>query len=205
MPIRRSRLLAAHQPMRVVPKTLTESQVEALLAAPDGATALGLRDRAMLELMYASGLRVSELVGLESVHLSLGRRAARHRQGVEGAARTVRRGGARLLARFTSPRRGQPSSAAGRATLFVTARGGAMTRQMFWLLIKKHARAAGITTPLSPHAAPCLRDAPAQPRRRPARGTDAARPRRHLDDPDLHPRRARAGLRALHAAHHPRG
>ena len=69
----------AKAPLRM-PKTLSEAQVEALLAAPDVATPLGLRDRTMLELMYASGLRVSELVTLKTVHLAHRRRAARHRQ-----------------------------------------------------------------------------------------------------------------------------
>ena len=68
-----------------------------------------------------------------------------------------------------------------------------MTRQMFWMIVKKHALAAGITrAAVAAHAAPRLRHAPAQPRRRPARGADAARPCRHLDHHDLHPRRARA-------------
>ena len=90
------KLDSARQPLRV-PKTLSEAQVEALLAAPDVATPLGLRDRAMLELLYASGLRVSELVSLKTVQRQLRRvRAARHRQGREGAPGAVRRGGAAL-------------------------------------------------------------------------------------------------------------
>ena len=145
------RLLAARQPLRV-PKTLSEAQVEALLAAPDIATPLGLRDRAMLELMYASGLRVSELVTLRTVQLGL----------AEGVLRVTGKGSKERLVPFGAEAqrwierylaearaailRGQASDA-----LFVTARGGAMTRQMFWTLVKRHARAAGITAPLSPH------------------------------------------------------
>src|SRR5690606_31839785 len=83
------RLAAAKQPLRV-PKTLSEAQVEALLAAPDAATPLGLRDRTMLELMYASGLRVSELVGMKTVHLSLD----------DGALRVTGKGGKERLVPF---------------------------------------------------------------------------------------------------------
>src|SRR5256885_6467245 len=125
------KLLSARQPLRV-PKTLTEAQVEALLAAPDVATPLGVRDRTMLELMYASGLRVSELVGLKTVHLSLN----------EGALRVTGKGAKERLVPFGEEAhawlrryladaragilKGQASDA-----LFVTARGGPMTRQMF--------------------------------------------------------------------------
>ena len=186
-----------------MPKTLSEAQVEALLAAPDVETPLGLRDRTMLELLYASGLRVSELVDAEDGQRQLRRgRAARHRQGQQGAAGAVRRGGARLDRAL--PRRGagrDPRPAQSSDALFVTGRGGPMTRQMFWKLVKAHAlRAGDHRAALAAHAAPCLRDPPAEPRRRPARGADAARPRRHLDDDDLHPRRARAAEAAARAA-----
>ena len=179
------RLLTARQPMRV-PKTLTEAQVEALLAAPDTDTPLGLRDRAMLELMYASGLRVSELVGLKSVHLGLS----------DGALHVTGKGSKERLVPFGEEARAWLARymAGGRATilggqstdvLFVTARGHGMTRQMLWLLIRKHALAAGITTPLSPHT---------------LRHAFAAGPCRHLDDADLHPRGARAAARAARRA-----
>jgi integrase/recombinase XerD len=145
------RLDGARQPLRV-PKVLSESQVEALLAAPDVSQPLGLRDRAMLELMYASGLRVSELVGLASVRVGL----------AEGVLRVVGKGSKERLVPFGAEAQtwlerylrearaailhGQVSDA-----LFVTARGGPMTRQMFWILVKRHAREAGIHVPLSPH------------------------------------------------------
>lgn len=145
------RLDGARQPLRV-PKVLSEAQVEALLAAPDVDTPLGLRDRAMLELLYASGLRVSELVGLATVRVSL----------ADGVLRVVGKGSKERLVPFGAEAQdwierylaqaraailgGQVSDA-----LFVTSRGGPMTRQMFWSLIKRHARQAGIAVPLSPH------------------------------------------------------
>ena len=119
------KLLAARQPLRV-PKTLSEAQVEALLAAPDVDTPLGLRDRTMLELMYASGLRVSELVTLKTVHLGL----------TEGALRVTGKGSKERLVPFGEeahgwlaalPGRGaRPAILHGQASdaLFVTARGG---------------------------------------------------------------------------------
>ncbi|MEO7151104.1 MAG: site-specific tyrosine recombinase XerD, partial [Burkholderiaceae bacterium] len=145
------KLLGARQALRV-PKTLSEAQVEALLGAPDVATPLGLRDRAMLELMYASGLRVSELVGLKTVHLSLS----------EGALRATGKGSKERLVPFGEEahawllryqKEARADILAGQSTdaLFVTARGAAMTRQMFWKLVKAHALRAGITAPLSPH------------------------------------------------------
>jgi len=145
------RLDSARQPLRV-PKVLSEAQVEALLDAPDVAEPLGLRDRAMLELLYASGLRVSELVGLATVRVSL----------PDGVLRVIGKGSRERLVPFgaqahdwidrylkearTAILGGQVSDA-----LFVTARGGPMTRQMFWALVKRHAQTAGITAPLSPH------------------------------------------------------
>ncbi len=145
------RLLTARQPMRV-PNTLSEAQVEALLQAPDVEQPLGLRDRAMLELMYASGLRVSELVTLKTVHLGLAESPC------ASPARATRNGWCRSAKRrvpgwcATERRRGQPSSRGRRAMRCSSpARGGPMTRQMFWKLIKAHALKAGIRAPLSPH------------------------------------------------------
>jgi len=149
------KLLAARQPLRV-PKTLTEAQVEALLAAPDAATPLGLRDRAMLELMYASGLRVSELVALKTIHVSLN----------ESVLRVMGKGSKERLVPFGELagdwlqrwlREGRPQILGPRQTdaLFVTSAGRspgtAMSRVMFWNLVKRYALAAGVTTPLSPH------------------------------------------------------
>ena len=149
------RLSPARQPLRV-PKTLSEAQVEALLNAPDEGTPLGLRDRTMLELMYASGLRVSELVTLKTWHLGL----------VEQVLRITGKGNKERLVPFGQVAgdwlqrylaEGRPAILGGLASedLFVTSRGAragsAMTRVMFWQLVKRYAREAGITAPLSPH------------------------------------------------------
>ena len=199
------RLLAARQPLRV-PKTLTEAQVEALLGAPDVETPLGLRDRAMLELMYASGLRVSELVALKTVHLSLG----------DGALRVTGKGSKERLTPFGEEarawllrylREARGAILAGRSSdaLFVAMHGGAMTRQMFWKLVKSHAQRAGIDAPLSPHT---LRHAFATHLLN--HGADLRAVQMLLGHADIstttiYTHVARERLRALHARHHPRG
>lgn len=149
------KLLAAKQNARI-PKTLSEADVEQLLAAPDLATPVGLRDRAMLELMYASGLRVSECVSLKVFNLSLTEHVLRT-FGKGSKERIVPFGehAAHWITRYLTEARpailGQQQS----DDLFVTTRGSkagsAMTRVAFWQTIKKHALAAGITKPLSPH------------------------------------------------------
>ena len=149
------RLQAARQPARV-PGTLGEAQVEALLAAPDVDTELGLRDRAMLELMYASGLRVSELVDLRLFHISPSERVLRI-TGKGDKERLVPFGDVAhdWLQRYLEQAR--PALLKGHQTdaVFVTIRGAhpgeAMTRAMFWHLVRKYALQAGIATPLSPH------------------------------------------------------
>ncbi len=199
------RLLAARTPMRV-PKSLSEAQVEALLAAPDVDTPLGLRDRAMLELLYASGLRVSELVDLPTVHLGLD----------EGALRVTGKGAKERLVpfgeeahawlrRYLAQGRAQILGGQTSHALFVTARGGAMTRQMFWKLIKQHALRAGITVNLSPHT---LRHAFATHLLN--HGADLRAVQMLLGHADIstttiYTHVARERLRALHARHHPRG
>jgi integrase/recombinase XerD len=199
------RLQSARQPLRV-PKTLSEAQVEALLGAPDIDTPLGLRDRAMLELMYASGLRVSELVTLKSVHLGL----------AEGALRVTGKGSKERVVPFGEEAHGwltrylreaRASILGGQASdaLFVTARGGAMTRQAFWGLVKKHARAAGIQVALSPHT---LRHAFATHLLN--HGADLRAVQMLLGHADIstttiYTHVARERLKALHAQHHPRG
>ena len=199
------KLLAARQPLRV-PKTLSEAQVEALLNAPDVETPLGLRDRTMLELMYASGLRVSELVGLKSVHLSLTDSALRV-TGKGAKERLVPFGDEahEWLRRYLAGARaaildGQVSDA-----LFVTARGGPMTRQMFWKLVKAHALAAGVRVPLSPHT---LRHAFATHLLN--HGADLRAVQMLLGHADIstttiYTHVARERLKQLHATHHPRG
>ncbi len=188
------------------PASLTESQVEALLQAPELSEPLGLRDRAMLELMYASGLRVSELVDLKSVHLSF----------TDGVVRVTGKGSKERLVpfgdeagdwlrRYADEARsailgGQVSDA-----LFVTARGAAMTRQMFWKLVKKHSAVAGITQHLSPHT---LRHAFATHLLN--HGADLRVVQMLLGHADISTTQiythvARERLKQLHAVHHPRG
>ncbi|MBL8331557.1 MAG: site-specific tyrosine recombinase XerD, partial [Rubrivivax sp.] len=199
------RLQAARQPLRV-PKVLTEAQVEALLSAPDTDTPLGLRDRTMLELMYASGLRVSELVELRSVNLSLG----------EGVVRVTGKGSKERLVPFGEEahawlRRwvaeGRPQLMGRQASdaLFVTVRKAGMTRQMFWNLVKRYARLAGVTAPLSPHT---LRHAFATHLLN--HGADLRAVQLLLGHADIgtttiYTHVARERLRQLHARHHPRG
>ena len=199
------KLHSAKQPPRI-PKTLSEAQVEALLGAPDLGTPLGLRDRTMLELMYASGLRVSELVLLKSVEVGMN----------EGVLRVTGKGDKTRLVPFGEEARAwierylkeaRPAILGGQIddALFVTARGGAMTRQMFWTLIKKHAAAAGINAPLSPHT---LRHAFATHLLN--HGADLRVVQLLLGHADISTTQiythvARERLKQLHKLHHPRG
>jgi len=203
------RMLAAKQAMRV-PKTLTEDQVNALLNAPDANTALGVRDKAMLELMYASGLRVSELVKLKTLHVSLN----------EGVLRIMGKGSKERLVPFGDMARDSLLAymAQARAALlgakqtddlFVTASGPkagtAMSRVMFWQLIKKYAVLSGITSPLSPHT---LRHAFATHLLN--HGADLRSVQVLLGHADIstttiYTHVARERLKNLHAQHHPRG
>ena len=199
------RLAMARQPLRV-PKTLSEAQVEALLAAPDVNTPLGLRDRTMLELLYACGLRVSELVGLKTLHVGLNEGVLRV-QGKGSKERLVPFGEEAQrwlqcwLAEGRQPMLGQASAEA----LFVTVRGAAMTRQMFWKLIKRYALQAEITAPLSPHT---LRHAFATHLLN--HGADLRVVQLLLGHADIstttiYTHVARERLKQLHARHHPRG
>ncbi|GAA6140510.1 site-specific tyrosine recombinase XerD [Hydrogenophaga sp. 5NK40-0174] len=149
------RLLAARQPMRV-PKTLSESQVEALLEAPDVGDPLGLRDRAMLELLYASGLRVSELVTIRTFEISQNEHVLRV-TGKGNKERLVPFGqvAGQWLQRYLNDGRAQILAGKSSEDLFVTAKGPkpgqAMSRVMFWNLVKRYALQAGISVPISPH------------------------------------------------------
>ena len=199
------RMQSARQPLRV-PKTLTQAQVEALLGAPDLATPLGLRDRAMLELMYASGLRVSELVMLKTWNVGMN----------EGVLRVMGKGGKERLVPFgevaqqwleTYLRDARTAILGGQQTddLFVTARGSGMTRVMFWMIVKKYALVAGITSPLSPHT---LRHAFATHLLN--HGADLRVVQLLLGHADIstttiYTHVARERLRLIHAQHHPRG
>jgi integrase/recombinase XerD len=203
------KLQAAKQALRV-PKTLTQAQVEALLAAPDTHTALGVRDRTMLELMYASGLRVSELVTLKVFNVGLS----------ENVLRVVGKGNKERLVPFgefaslwikqylTEVR---PNLIAGKQTedLFVTHRGlkagTAMSRVMFWMIVKKYALSSGITAPLSPHT---LRHAFATHLLN--HGADLRAVQMLLGHADIstttiYTHVALERLKLLHAKHHPRG
>jgi integrase/recombinase XerD len=203
------RMLAAKQALRV-PKTLGEAHVDALLSAPDVTTPLGLRDRAMLELMYASGLRVSELVALKTLHVSLN----------EGVLRIMGKGSKERLVPFGEEARewlqrymgqARPAMLGQRQTedLFVTTSGTtpgtAMSRVMFWSLVKRYAIDAGITAPLSPHT---LRHAFATHLLN--HGADLRAVQMLLGHADIstttiYTHVARERLKTLHAQHHPRG
>ncbi len=203
------RMLAAKQAVRV-PKTLGEAQVDALLSAPDVATDLGLRDRAMLELMYASGLRVSELVELKTLHVSLN----------EGVLRIMGKGSKERLVPFGQEAQqwlqrymgqARPALLGQRQTedLFITSSGPkpgtAMSRIMFWNLVKRYAIQAGITSPLSPHT---LRHAFATHLLN--HGADLRAVQMLLGHADIstttiYTHVARERLKSLHAQHHPRG
>jgi integrase/recombinase XerD len=202
------KLRAAKTPLRV-PKTLSEAQVEALLAAPEPTTPLGLRDRAMLELLYACGLRVSELVGLKTVQLGLNEGVLRV-SGKGGKERMVPFGGEAeaWLRRYLNEAR-PPLLAKSRSrsstALFLSQRGAAMSRQRFWMLIKAHALRAGITQPLSPHT---LRHAFATHLLN--HGADLRAVQLLLGHADIgtttiYTHVARERLKQLHARHHPRG
>lgn len=198
--------LSAPRLGRSLPKTLSEADVEALLAAPDVAATLGLRDRAMLELLYATGLRVSELVSLELGQVNT-------RQGVvrvtgKGAKeRLVPLGEEALdcLQRYVSEARGDLCRGRPSNALFPTQRGAAMTRQAFWYLVRRYAQKAGIQTALSPHT---LRHAFATHLLN--HGADLRVVQMLLGHSDISTTQiytyvAAERLKALHAAHHPRG
>jgi integrase/recombinase XerD len=203
------KLQAARQALRV-PKTLTEAQVEALLAAPDVATALGVRDRTMLELMYASGLRVSELVGLRVLNISLQENVLRV-FGKGNKERLVPFGeeASIWLDRYLQQVRPQLLGPRQTVALFVTSSGinagTAMSRVMFWNIVKKYARQAGLATAPSPHT---LRHAFATHLLN--HGADLRAVQMLLGHADIstttiYTHVARERLKVIHAQHHPRG
>jgi integrase/recombinase XerD len=191
---------------RRLPDSLSEAEVEALLAAPDAGAALGERDRAMLEVLYATGLRVSELVGLRVDQINL-------RQGV---VRVIGKGSKERLVPlgeeaqsaldgFLRGARGEILAGRSSADAFPTRRGAAMTRQAFWLLIRRYAALAGITKHLSPHT---LRHAFAT--HLVNHGADLRVVQMLLGHSDISTTQiythvARERLMRLHAQHHPRG
>ena len=191
---------------RMLPDTLTEAEVEQLLNTPDVATTLGLRDRTMLEVLYASGLRVSELVNLSVAQVSL----------KDGVVRVIGKGSKERLvplgddaqdwlARYLAEAR--PALLAGKVcnAMFVTRHGAGMTRQMFWFLIKHHARQSGVDKQLSPHT---LRHAFATHLLN--HGADLRVVQMLLGHADISTTQiythvARERLKLLHKANHPRG
>ncbi|NND82620.1 MAG: site-specific tyrosine recombinase XerD [Gammaproteobacteria bacterium] len=191
---------------RPLPKALSERQVEDLLAAPEVQRPLGLRDRAMLETLYATGLRVSELVQLSLLEVNLD----------VGAVRIVGKGNKERLVPLGEQaiqwlqqylESGRPALLKDRRSdsVFVTARGAGMTRQAFWHLIKKYARAQGIEGGLSPHT---LRHAFATHLLN--HGADLRSVQMLLGHADLSTTQiythvARERLQSLHEQHHPRG
>jgi len=196
---------SARQPPRH-PPTLSERQVEALLAAPPTDTALGLRDRAMLETLYATGLRVSELVGMGTHSVGL----------TDGVVRVVGKGDKERLVPLGEParaaildwlRRGRPELLGPTASdaLFVTVRGAAMTRQMFWKIVRRYALVAGVDAHISPHV---LRHAFATHLLN--HGADLRVVQMLLGHADISTTQiythvARERLKTLHGRHHPRG
>ena len=191
---------------RPLPKTLSEADIERLLAAPVGEAPEALRDAAMLELLYATGLRVSELVGLRLAQVDLNRgvlvvlgKGARERLVPVGEAAVAR------IEVYLARARGALLDGQVSDALFVTRRGGGMTRQAFWHRLRAHARAAGFERPPSPHT---LRHAFATHLLN--HGADLRAVQMLLGHADLSTTQiythvARERLKALHARHHPRG
>jgi len=191
---------------RPLPDSLSEHEVERLLDAPQVQDTLGLRDRAMLELLYACGLRVSELVGLASEQLNL----------VQGVVRLTGKGNKERLVplgeeavewlqRYLEAARPLLAGAVPARQLFITARGAGMTRQAFWYRIRRYAIEAGISKHLSPHT---LRHAFATHLLN--HGADLRVVQMLLGHSDLSTTQiythvARERLKDLHAQHHPRG
>ena len=191
---------------RTLPGTLSEREVEALLAEPDTESELGLRDRAMLELLYASGLRVSELVGLTLEQLNL-RMVCVRVVGKGNKERLVPLGehAAEWIQRYLGHARAAILAGRPSRDVFVTRRGGRMTRQAFWQNIRRHAAGAGIARDISPHT---LRHAFATHLLN--HGADLRVVQLLLGHSDLSTTQiythvARERLKDLHARFHPRG
>lgn len=192
---------------RSLPRALSESEVEALLHAPDVAAPDGLRDRAMLELMYGAGLRVSELVGLETVQLNLRQGALRVR-GKGGKERLVPLGeeARHWLERYLAESR--PALAGPRvlAPLFLGVRGALLSRQVFWRIVKRLAVRAGIDRDkVTPHGlrhsfATHLLNHGAD-----LRALQLLLGHSSLSTTQIYTLVAKEGLKRMHAQHHPRG
>ena len=191
---------------RGLPKALSEAQVESLLAAPDTGTLLGMRDRAMLELMYATGLRVSELVGLALSNLNL----------AQGVVRVIGKGQKERLVPigdeahsslkvYLSSGRVELLKGVQTDSVFVTTRKAGMTRQAFWYMVKRYAAICSISQKLSPHM---LRHSFATHLLN--HGADLRVVQLLLGHSDLSTTQiythiAKEGLKRMHETHHPRG
>jgi len=191
---------------RPLPRSLSEQDVEALIDAPDTTDPEGFRDRVMLEVLYATGLRVSELVGLRLEQVSL----------TQGLVRVIGKGGkerlvplgeeaVHWLARFLKGGRGNLLNGRPCSAVFPTRRGSGMTRQAFWYRIKKHALTAGIRRPLPHHTlrhafATHLLDHGAD-----LRVVQLLLGHSDLSTTQIYTHVARERLKTLHALHHPRG
>ena len=191
---------------RALPKSLTEEEVERLLAAPDLSGALGIRDRTMLEVLYATGLRVSELVGLKHSQVNLNQGVVRI-SGKGNRERLVPLGAEsiRWINEFMDGPRAEILGAQVTDYLFPTRRGDRMTRQSFWHIIKRYARLARVDKPLSPHT---LRHAFATHLLN--HGADLRVVQMLLGHSDLSTTQiythvARERMKDLHGRHHPRG
>jgi integrase/recombinase XerD len=191
---------------RSLPNSLAEEEVEQLLNAPDTQTPLGQRDRAMFEVLYATGLRVSELVSLRVTQISLDMGVVRV-MGKGSKERLVPLGEEALdwLRCYLADGRGVLLGTRTSDALFVTGRAEPMTRQMFWYLVKRHARHVGLDKPLSPHT---LRHAFATHLLN--HGADLRVVQMLLGHADISTTQiythvARERLKKLHAQHHPRG
>ena len=202
-----TRLIERPKTPRSLPKALAEREIESLLLAPDSGTPLGLRDRAMLELMYASGLRVSELVELPLGALNL-RQGVLRVTGKGGKDRLVPVGEVALAHIQSYLVQARPTLAKGRqpAALFLSQRGQGMTRQMFWTLVKRYALRVGIAAKrVSPHVlrhsfATHLLNHGAD-----LRALQMLLGHTSLSTTQIYTLVAKEGLKRLHAQHHPRG
>ncbi len=193
-----SELIRAPRIPRKLPGTLNQAEVVSLLSAPDRTTAIGLRDAAMIELLYATGLRVSELVGLRRDQWHDGWVVVTGKGGKDRLVPYGDQAGGTVLAYMRTRQDAHPA-------MFLTNRGGPMTRQNFWTRLKTYVRAAGVKGSVSPHT---LRHAFATHLL--AHGADLRAVQAMLGHADIstteiYTHVARERLRKLHATHHPRG
>ena len=189
-----------------LPKILSEKDIDKLLMAPDGTVSLGIRDRALIEVLYATGLRVSELVNMQLTQINLQQGVVRV-TGKGNKERLVPLGEEAIswVEKYLKDSRFNILNGRQSDALFVTKRGGAMSRQAFWYLIKRYAIQAGISAAISPHT---LRHAFATHLLN--NGADLRVVQMLLGHSDLSTTQiythvAKARLKSLHALHHPRG